>query len=62
MQFYCPVCLTTVDTEPTSTVTTKLNRVAYKALCPVCNQDLAFYSGEAAEAATPEPPTPEAHA
>jgi endogenous inhibitor of DNA gyrase (YacG/DUF329 family) len=41
MQFYCPVCQATVETEPESTLTTKLGQVAYKSHCPTCGQDLS---------------------
>ena len=38
------------ELEPTNTITTKTGRVAYKANCPVCNQDMA-------EFLPPSPPT-----
>lgn len=43
MKFYCPNCQKEYETEPYQTVTTKSNRVAYKAKCPVCGQDMAEF-------------------
>lgn len=46
MDFYCPQCQKSVDVSPETTVTTKLNQTAYKAHCPVCNQDMAVYGSQ----------------
>jgi hypothetical protein len=47
MKFYCPNCQQEYETEPRETVTTLQGRRAYKAFCPVCNQDMAeFIKGE----------------
>ncbi len=43
MRFYCPNCQKEYEVEPASTITTKSNRVAYKAICPVCGQDMAEF-------------------
>lgn len=54
MRFYCPNCREEKDVEPEATVTTLSGRVAYKASCPVCMQDMAeFIPGEQ----TTPPPT-----
>lgn len=47
MRFYCPNCREEKDVEPEATITTLTGRVAYKASCPVCKQDMAeFIPGE----------------
>jgi hypothetical protein len=43
MIFYCPNCQKEYDLAPSSTVTTLQKRVAYKANCPVCGQDMAEF-------------------
>lgn len=43
MRFYCPNCQKEYEVEPTETVTTLSNRVAYKAVCPTCGQDMAEF-------------------
>lgn len=44
MLFYCPNCRSEVDVAPQSTITTQMNRIAYKALCPTCGQDMAEFA------------------
>ena len=44
MKFYCPSCRQEHEAEPKETITTKSNRVAYKANCPVCGQDMAEFT------------------
>jgi hypothetical protein len=46
MLFYCPNCRQEKNVEPVSTITTLSGRVAYKANCPVCNQDMAEFNPE----------------
>lgn len=47
MRFYCPNCREEKDVESEATITTLTGRVAYKASCPVCKQDMAeFIPGE----------------
>ena len=43
MLFYCPNCRHETEVEPRETITTKSGRVAYKANCPVCGQDMAEF-------------------
>lgn len=43
MKFYCPNCEQERETEPLQTITTKSQRVAYKAKCPVCSLDMAEF-------------------
>jgi hypothetical protein len=43
MIFYCPNCHREYEVEPVGTITTQSSRVAYKANCPVCHQDLAEF-------------------
>jgi hypothetical protein len=44
MLFYCPNCKQEQEVEPKETITTKSKRLAYKASCPVCNQDMAEFT------------------
>ena len=46
MLFYCPGCRQQCDVPPVNTITTKANRVAYKANCPTCNQDMSAFNEE----------------
>ena len=46
MIFYCPSCRKECELEPSDTIVTKSNRTAYKANCPVCNQDMAEFVEE----------------
>jgi pyruvate dehydrogenase E2 component (dihydrolipoamide acetyltransferase) len=47
MLFYCPNCQKEVEAQETGTVTTKSGRVAHKAPCPTCGQDMTeFVPGE----------------
>lgn len=47
MRFYCPSCQQEYEAEPSETKTTLSGRVAYKAACPACGQDMAeFVPGE----------------
>lgn len=46
MEFYCPSCQKTVETDPQSTVTTKFNQIFYKASCPTCAQDMAVHENQ----------------
>ena len=46
MLFYCPNCQKEYEVEPENTITTGSNRVAYKANCPVCEQDMAEFVEE----------------
>jgi hypothetical protein len=46
MIFYCPNCKKEVDVTPESTITTQNQRVAYKAKCPVCGQDMVEFVPE----------------
>jgi hypothetical protein len=64
MRFYCPSCQKEYEAEPTETKTTLSGRVAYKAACPACGQDMAeFIPGETVtaplgeDAALPQAPT-----
>ena len=70
MLFYCPNCRKEVEIEKESApIITKSGRVAHKANCPTCGQDMAeFIPGEmqsppkienTAEVGVPQP-TPEA--
>lgn len=43
MIFYCPNCQKEYEANPTETITTQNQRVAYKAKCPVCAQDMAEF-------------------
>lgn len=44
MKFYCPNCRQEREVDPKETITTKSKRVAYKANCPVCDQDMAEFT------------------
>lgn len=69
MRFYCPSCQKEYEAEPSETKTTLSGRVAYKAGCPACGQDMAeFVPGEtvtppsdekAAPPQTPSTPAPQ---
>ena len=63
MIFYCPNCQKEYDVAPLTTVTTLQKRVAYKANCPVCGQDMAeFMPPNVPEPEVPEPVSPDAQA
>ena len=44
--FYCPNCRAEREAEPTNTITTNSGRVAYKANCSECGQDMAEFVEE----------------
>lgn len=46
MLFYCPNCRKEYEVESTNTITTNSGRVAYKANCPGCGQDMAEFVEE----------------
>ena len=43
MIFYCPNCQQEVEAMVRETLTTKNQRLAYKANCPRCGQDLSEF-------------------
>lgn len=51
MIFFCPACDKEYEAVVKETITTGSGRVAYKADCPVCGQDLAEFM----------PPSEDAH-
>ena len=44
--FYCPNCRKEYEIQSTNTITTNSGRVAYKANCPRCGQDMAEFIEE----------------